>query len=120
MNAQKTMIGFLLCSAVFLSGLLIFINTRESGSAYGKTYGIQGGNYTAIIARTESDSDALWMLKTDDSILMACQTDSKGRITVLAMADLQEVFSRAAVRQMRETPTNETEEGSAPVLRRRR
>ncbi len=116
MIARKTVMGFLVFSAVFLSGLLVFVNTRESGMAYGKTYGVQAGNYTVTIAQVEGRSDALWILKTDEHFLMVCEASSKGRMNILGMVDLQEIFSRAIEEQPRETPA--AEGGIVPRRRR--
>jgi hypothetical protein len=118
MISKNTVIGFLIFSAVFLVCVLVLQNTMEPQSAYGKAVGMQGSGCVATIAQVESGSDAIWMLKTDAHLLMAYQTDSKGRIVLLGAVDLEQIFSRARQGQINETPAEEG--GSAPVPRRRR
>jgi hypothetical protein len=119
MISKNTVLAFLIFSAVLLGCILIAQNTMKPATAYGSNIGIQSGNYLATTAQASGSEDLLWMLKTDDHLLMACQFERNGRISILGVVNLELIFSNFRQMAPSESPAEQPSD-ITPVPRRRR
>ena len=100
MVSQKTVIAFLLCTAVLLGVILIFqLHPSYAGST------TRAGDFVAASARLDSGRDLLWLIDVHSQQLIAYGVDRNGLIAHLGSVNLGVIFQPLPSMMMPPTPT---------------
>lgn len=93
MIPKNAVVAFLLVSAVVLSTVLFFELLMPGDEARASTT-TRAGMFVVATATQTEDLDLLWIANVNTQELLVLGRDNRGRINVLAGADLADVFGR--------------------------
>jgi hypothetical protein len=100
MVSQKTVIAFLLCTAVLLGVILIFqLHPSYAGST------TRAGDFVVASARLDSGRDLLWLIDVHSQQLIAYGVDRNGLIAHLGSINLGVIFQPLPTMMMPPAPT---------------
>jgi len=109
MVSQKTVIAFLLCTAVLLGVILIFqLHPSYAGST------TRAGDFVVASARLDSGRDLLWLIDVHTQQLIAYGVDRNGLIAHLGSVNLGVIFQPLPAMMPPAAPPPSTTRPSTP------
>ncbi len=113
MNSQRTLVTGLTFSAILLSALLMVrFGSLDRPALAASTS--RAGDYVVATAALDGETDLLWVADAANRQLVVYGSDSAGRVTALAGANLQTVFNPP---QSAETSSSDGAEGASEIER---